>query len=147
AYVDWGFARSAGAGLVQAGPAVSAAQAREAVEEIRRLAAESVEPVAATSRLRAPGAAPAPIVVDRPTWIAANADSMSALMDPVFAQIMSARDQTPSALTTAIGSKVTGGEAGLLLGCLAGKGRGQYDLAPAGPARLLPLAPNLARVV
>ena len=52
-YVDWAFAKATGARLVQAGPSVSAAQAREAVEQIRRLAAEAVEPVAATSRMSA----------------------------------------------------------------------------------------------
>ena len=57
-YVDWSFAKATGAKLVQAGPAVSAAEARDAVEQIRRLAAEAVEPVAATSRLHAPGEAP-----------------------------------------------------------------------------------------
>lgn len=145
-YVDWEFAKSAAARMVQAGPPVSATQAREAVEEIRRLAAESVEPVAATSRMHAPGQAPAPIVVDRPSWIAANADSMSALMDPVFAQIMSKRDHTPSAITAAIGGKVTGGEAGVLLAFLAGKVLGQYDLAPGGTPRLLLIAPNMVQI-
>ena len=66
-YVDWGFAKTAGRRLVQAGPSVSPAEAREAVEQIRALAAEAVEPVAATSRMHAPGAAPAPVVIDRPT--------------------------------------------------------------------------------
>ena len=145
-YVDWGFAKAVGARMVQAGPPVSAGQAREAVEEIRRLAAEAVAPVAATSRMHAPGEAPAPVVVDRPTWIAANADSMSALMDPVFTQIMSRRDHTPSALTAAIGSKVTGGEAGVLLAFLAGKVLGQYDLAPGGTPRLLLVAPNMVQI-
>ena len=145
-YVDWEFAKQAGARLVQAGPTVSVAQAREAVEEIRLLAAEAQGPVAETSRLHAPGTAPAPMVVDRPTWIAANADSMSALMDPVFATLMGKRDRAPSAFASAVGGKVTGGEAGVLLAFLAGKVLGQYDLAPGGTPRLLLIAPNMVQV-
>ena len=145
-YVDWAFAKATGARLVQAGPSVTAAQAKEAVEQIRRLAAEAVEPVAQTSRLHAPGAAPAPIVVDRPTWISVNVDSMSSLLDPVFAQIMTKKGHQPSAATSAIGSKITGGEAGILLSFLAGKVLGQYDLAPEGTPRLLLVAPNMVQI-
>lgn len=145
-YVDWSFAKATGARLVQAGPPVTKAEAREAVAEIRQLAAEAVDPVAETARLRAPGEAPAPVVVDRPTWIAVNADSMSSLMDPVFARLMASRDQQPSAVVTAIGSKVTGAEAGVLLSFLAGKVLGQYDLAPGGSPKLLLVAPNMVQV-
>ena len=145
-YVDWSFAKATGTRLVQAGPAVSAAEAREAVEQIRRLAAEAVAPVAATSRLHAPGAAPAPLVIDRPSWIAVNADSMSALMDPVFAELMSHRQAAPSATAAAIGGKVTGAEAGALLAFLSSKVLGQYDLAPGGTPTLLLVAPNLVQV-
>lgn len=145
-YVDWAFAKATGARLVQAGPPVSAAEAREAVEEIRRLAAEAVEPVAATSRLHAPGSAPAPLVIDRPSWIGVNADSMAALMDPVFADLMSRREHTPSPAAAAIGGKVTGAEAGALLAFLSSKVLGQYDLAPGGTPTLLLVAPNLVQV-
>ena len=145
-YVDWSFAKATGRRLVQAGPAVSAAQAREAVEQIRRLAGEAVEPVAATSRLHAPGAAPAPVIIDRPSWIGVNADSMSALMDPVFADVMRHRSASPSPTAAAIGSKVTGAEAGALLAFLSSKVLGQYDLAPGGTPALLLVAPNMVQV-
>ena len=145
-HVDWSFAKATGARLVQAGPAVTRQEAREAVEQIRQLAAEAVEPVAETARLRAPGEAPPPVVVDRPTWIAVNVDSMSSLMDPVFARLMASRGDTPSAAVTAIGSKVTGAEAGVLLSFLAGKVLGQYDLAPSGTPKLLLVAPNMVQV-
>ena len=83
-YVDWKFATSAGTRLVPPGPDVSPEEAVEAVEEIRALAGQAVEPVAATSRLRAPGDAPAPLVIDRRTWIEVNAASMSGMLDPAF---------------------------------------------------------------
>lgn len=145
-YVDWSFAKATGARIVQPGPQISASEARDAVAEIRQLAAEAVAPVAETSRMHAPGSAPDALVIDRPTWIAVNADSMSALMDPVFAQIMAKKGQTPNAVTAAIGGKVTGAEAGVLLSFLASKVLGQYDLAPGGTPRLLLVAPNMVHV-
>ncbi|MFN2320482.1 MAG: zinc-dependent metalloprotease [Dermatophilaceae bacterium] len=145
-YVDWSFAKATGARLVQAGPSVSVGEAREAVDEIRRLAAESVDPVAETSRMHAPGVAPAPLIIDRPSWIGVNADSMSALLDPVFAEVMRTRDATPSPVAASIGGKVTGAEAGALLAFLASKVLGQYDLAPGGTPTLLLVAPNMVQI-
>ncbi|MDO5502894.1 MAG: zinc-dependent metalloprotease [Actinomycetia bacterium] len=145
-YVDWDFAKATGARLVQAGPQVSAAAAKDAVAEIRALAGEAVAPVAATSQLTAPGEAPAPLIIDRPTWIAVNADSMSALMDPVFATMLEHHDDKPNPTMAAIGGKVTGAEAGALLAFLAGKVLGQYDLAPGGTPRLLLVAPNMLQI-
>jgi coenzyme F420 biosynthesis associated uncharacterized protein len=145
-YVDWAFAKATGGRLVQAGPAVSAGEARAAVDQIRRLAAEAVDPVAETSRLESPGVAPAPLIIDRPTWIGVNADSMSALMDPVFAELMRSRESAPSPTAVAIGGKVTGAEAGALLAFLASKVLGQYDLAPEGTPALLLVAPNMVQI-
>jgi coenzyme F420 biosynthesis associated uncharacterized protein len=145
-YVDWGFAKSAGARLVPAGPSVSAAEAGDVVESVRAAASRARQPVAETARLHAPGTAPDPLVVDRPTWIGLNADSMAAMMDPVFAKLTHRRKQPPSGPAAAIGGKVTGGEAGALLAFMASKVLGQYDLAPEGTPRLLLVAPNLVHV-
>lgn len=142
-YVDWTFAKATGARLVPAGPDVSADEAVEVVEQVRELAAASVEPVAHTSQLRAPGAAPAPLVVDRPTWIAANADSMAAMLDPVVTKLTAKQKHAPGPLAQAIGGKVTGAEAGGLLAFFSTKVLGQYDLAPGGTPALMLVAPNL----
>ena len=143
AYVDWEFAKVTGRRLVAAGPSVSPTQAQDEVAAIRGAAVAARAPVAETSRLHTPAGAPDAVVVDRPTWIATNADSMSALMDPVFAQILTKRGQTPGATVTAIGGKVTGAEAGALLSFMASKVLGQYDLAPGGTPKLMLVAPNL----
>jgi coenzyme F420 biosynthesis associated uncharacterized protein len=142
-YVDWKFAKSAGARLVPPGPDVSHDEAAETVAEIRELAAAAVAPVAATSRLTAPGDAPAPLVVDRPTWIEVNADSMSALLDPALRTMAERRDKEPWAPAQAIGSKLTGAEAGGMLAFLSTKVLGQYDIAPDGTPALLLVAPNI----
>jgi coenzyme F420 biosynthesis associated uncharacterized protein len=145
-YVDWEFAKVAGARLVAPGPKVTPAEAAQVVAEVRTAAQRAQQPVAETARLHAPGDAPAPVVVDRPTWIALNADSMSSLMDPVFGKLVSSQKSPPSDTMKAIGGKVTGGEAGTLLAFMASKVLGQYDLAPHGTPRLMLVAPNLVHV-
>ena len=91
--VDWEFAKAAGARLVPPGPKVSADEAAGVVASVRLAASRAQQPVADTARLHAPGTAPAPLVVDRPTWIGINADSMSAMVDPVFAEMVAKRKQ------------------------------------------------------
>jgi coenzyme F420 biosynthesis associated uncharacterized protein len=145
-YVDWQFAKTAGARLVPAGPKVSAAEAAQVVASVREAAHRAQQPVAETARLQAPGDAPPPVVVDRPTWIALNADSMSALMDPVFGKLVDGQKSAPSDTMKAIGGKVTGGEAGTLLAFMSSKVLGQYDLAPGGTPKLMLVAPNLVHV-
>lgn len=145
--VDWEFAKSTGARLVAAGPSVTPSQAAEEVAAIRAAAVAAHEPVAATSLLQTPADAPAALVVDRPTWIARNVDSMSQLLDPAFAKILQARAAKGApANIGAIGAKVAGAEAGALLAFMAGKVLGQYDLAPGGTPYLMLVAPNLLHV-
>lgn len=150
AYVDWEFAKTTGRTLVPAGPAISPEEAAAEVEAIREAARAAYAPVAETSRLTTPPGAPEAVVVDRPTWIAMNADSMRALLDPAIDGLLAKRKEhdkpEPSPLVTAIGSKVTGAEAGGLLAFMAGKVLGQYDLAPGGTPRLMLVAPNLVQV-
>jgi coenzyme F420 biosynthesis associated uncharacterized protein len=144
--VDWEFAKSAGARLVPPGPKVSAAEAAQAVAEVRSAAYRAQQPVADTARMHAPGDAPQPVIVDRPTWIAVNADSMAALMDPVFGKLLDGQRSGPSDTARAIGGKVTGGEAGALLAFMSSKVLGQYDLAPQGTPQLMLVVPNLVQV-
>ncbi|EAQ00397.1 hypothetical protein JNB_09499 [Janibacter sp. HTCC2649] len=144
-YVDWEFAKTTGRTLVAAGPAVSADEAAAEVGAIHAAARRAHGPVAETSRLSTPDSAPEALVVDRPTWIAMNADSMSAMLEPAFEQIVSKRGGAPSGVGAAIGGKVTGAEAGALLAFMSSKVLGQYDLAPGGTPSLLLVAPNLVQ--
>ncbi len=143
AYVDWEFAKTTGRTLVPAGPVVSPAEARAEVEAIREAAREARQPVADTARMQTPPDAPDALVVDRATWIAVNADSMAALLDPAVDAIVSKRNVTPGPAAQAVGSKVTGAEAGALLAFMSSKVLGQYDIAPGGTPALLLVAPNL----
>jgi coenzyme F420 biosynthesis associated uncharacterized protein len=146
-YVDWEFAKATGRRLVSAGPVVTRDEAVAEVAAIRAAATAAREPVAETARLRTPDDAPDALVVDRATWIAVNADSMGALLDPTFDEIIAKRGaDTPNATVTAVGAKVTGAEAGALLAFMASKVLGQYDLAPGGTPALMLVAPNMIAV-
>ena len=145
-YVDWEFAKTTGRTLVSPGPQVTPAQAAVEVSAIREAAAKAREPVAETARLHTPGDAPQASVVDRATWIAVNADSMSALLDPAFEQMMASRSTPLTGPMATVGGKVTGAEAGGLLAFMASKVLGQYDLAPDGTPTLLLVAPNIVQV-
>jgi coenzyme F420 biosynthesis associated uncharacterized protein len=145
-YVDWEFAKTTGRALVPAGPSVTPAEARAEVAAIKAAALAAREPVAETARMHTPPDAPDALVVDRATWIAVNADSMGALLDPAISAIVEKRGVAPGATAQAVGGKVTGAEAGGLLAFMATKVLGQYDIAPGGTPVLLLVAPNLMSV-
>ena len=147
AYVDWEFAKTTGRTFVPAGPSVTRDEAEAEVAAIRTAARVAREPVAETARMQTPPDAPDALVVDRATWIAVNADSMSALLDPTFDAMIAKRGgNPPGATAVAFGGKVTGAEAGALLAFMASKVLGQYDLAPGGTPALLLVAPNILSI-
>ncbi|QDO89891.1 zinc-dependent metalloprotease [Ornithinimicrobium ciconiae] len=148
-YVDWDFAASTGRRLAPAGPSVSRQEAATLVAELRGAAAAAVEPVAQTSGLRAPEGAPAPLVVDRAGWIAANAVSMKGMLAPVLDHVVASRSKegrAPSPTAQRLGGRVTGAEVGGMLAWMSTKVLGQYDLAPESTPRLLLVAPNVLTV-
>jgi coenzyme F420 biosynthesis associated uncharacterized protein len=158
--IDWNVATSTGVRWARPGPAVSMAEARKVVAELRQLAAVVQEPVREVTGL--PGLTDGGLVavVDRPGWIRANVDGFRVVLDPL-AEHMRERGAAPpqGSLFTAVGSRVTGMQAGLILAYLAGRVLGQYELflppdpdapepspaeAPAG--RLTLVAPNIVMV-
>ena len=74
--------------------------------------------------LRAPGAATAS-VLDRPQWVHANVASMRRLLQPLTARVGERMARSPIA---PIGRRVAGTEMGMLLGFMAQRVLGQYDL-------------------
>ncbi|MGB5952529.1 MAG: zinc-dependent metalloprotease [Ornithinimicrobium sp.] len=148
--VDWDFAASSAGRLVPAGPKASRIEIKDAVAQLRQCAAAAVEPVAHTSQMSAPEDAPAPLIVDRPGWIRANATSLEAMMTPVIDDLLSRRQgekgkaaPTPSELGRRVGGIVSGAEVAGLLSWISTKVLGQYDLAPGRTPRLLLVAPNI----
>jgi coenzyme F420 biosynthesis associated uncharacterized protein len=124
--VDWDLAVSTAKRFVRPGPEVSEGEARDVVSELRAGAQRSEGLVRSYTALHAETATAPIMVVDRPGWVQANADGFRTVMKPLVAKIIDQRG-TPSPTSTAIGSRITGVEAGALLGYLSGKVLGQFD--------------------
>jgi coenzyme F420 biosynthesis associated uncharacterized protein len=152
--VDWELAVSTATRLARPGPEIGRGEAQAVVEELRRGAHDSESHVREFTGLHASSATAPVVVVDRPGWIQANADGFREILRPLIAR-MRERKGEPSGMTAAIGSRVTGLEAGGLLAYLSNKVLGQFDpfySAPNGPGgashggRLLLVAPNIVQV-
>ncbi|MFB9377517.1 zinc-dependent metalloprotease [Kineococcus gynurae] len=159
-FIDFDLAARLGARVVRPGPGSSPAEAAEAVADLRAAAAEAVEPVAATARMRRDPAVaeePPALVVDRASWVRANIAAFADLLGPVQvrpqrtsptrAGVRGAAAARAEQATTALGRRTTAVEMGGLMGLLSGKVLGQFDVftgVDAGePGRLLLVAPNI----
>jgi coenzyme F420 biosynthesis associated uncharacterized protein len=160
--IDWDVAISTGTRWARPGPQVSLAEARRTVSELRDLASAVQQPVYEVTGLSAAGdgALGLVAVVDRPGWIRANVDGFRVVLEPLVEQL---RERAPGgsavpragAVMTAVGSRVTGIQAGLILAYLSGRVLGQYELflppdaSPVDgehPGRLTLVAPNIVMV-
>jgi len=93
-------------------------------DDFHVITAEAEALVAESTGLRAPGGARA-VVVDRGEWVSANVTSMQRMLAPLTARIGARMAASPIA---PIGRTVAGTETGVLLGYLAQRVLGQYDL-------------------
>ncbi len=142
--VDWDLAVRLGSKLAGEGPIVSREDADAVVTELRDGANRSTGLVREFTGLVADDHTAPVLVVDRAGWIQANADGFRVAIAPMVDQLSSKK--TPSGLSLAIGSRITGAEVGGLLGFLAGKVLGQFDPFHAPDGRLLLVAPNIVHV-
>ena len=156
--IDWDVAISTGVRWARPGPQVSLGEARAVVAELRALADTVSEPVRAVTGMSGPGEDGGGwvAVVDRPGWIRANVDGFRVVLDPLAEHLRERGAAPGGSVVTAVGSRVTGVQAGLILAYLASRVLGQYELflppdpsapngvAPAG--RLTLVAPNIMMV-
>ncbi len=156
--IDWDVAISTGVRWARPGPQVSLGEARAVVAELRALADSVSEPVRAVTGMSGPGEDGGGwvAVVDRPGWIRANVDGFRVVLDPLAERLRERSNAPGGSVVTAVGSRVTGVQAGLILAYLASRVLGQYELflppdpsapngvAPAG--RLTLVAPNIVMV-
>ena len=155
--IDWDVAISTGVRWARPGPQVSLGEARAVVAELRALADSVSEPVRVVTGMSGPGADDGWVaVVDRPGWIRANVDGFRVVLDPLAEHLRERGNAPGGSVVTAVGSRVTGVQAGLILAYLASRVLGQYELflppdpsapngvAPAG--RLTLVAPNIVMV-
>jgi len=120
--------------------------------DLHALAADSERRVVAYTGLTLSRPIPPAEAVGRPEWIRANVASMRQLLDPALEKVGGRAGKARPAVRLAAGVAMTA-EVGVLLGFLAQRVLGQYELvlldtAPATrPPRLLFVAPNLARAI
>ncbi|HSZ43896.1 MAG TPA: zinc-dependent metalloprotease [Streptosporangiaceae bacterium] len=155
--IDWQVATATGVRWVRPGPQVSMAEARKVVAELRQLASSVAEPVRTLTGLQGSADDGNVAVVDRAGWIRANVDGFRVVFDPLVQRMTENSGMPqPGSVITAVGSRVTGMQAGLILAYLASRVLGQYELflppdpdapgkeAPAG--RLTLVAPNIVMI-
>jgi coenzyme F420 biosynthesis associated uncharacterized protein len=140
--VDWDLAAATAGALGKTGPNVSYTEAAEVVAELRRLADEAAGHVADYTQLSGP---PSPVrVVDRKDWSSINISGLRQVINPLVAKLTGDRD--PGPFVNAVGSRVTGVQAGTVLAYLSGKVLGQYEVFSSDPGTLLLVAPNIVEV-
>ena len=155
--IDWDVAIATGVRWVRPGPQISMTDARRAVSELRDLADAVREPVRELTGLHSTETIGQVAVVDRPGWIRANIDGFRVVLDPLVSRLAERGSvPAPGSVVTAVGSRMTGMQAGLILAYLASRVLGQYELflppddnaaggiAPAGWLTLV--APNIVMV-
>lgn len=133
--VDWRWAARTGAALVPSGPRTTRLAAEQVVAELSTASVRAEEPVREVTGLLDDRPVPAARIVDRPSWIAAAADSMSRL--------------TGSGTETGQGrlvGKPAGVQVGAMLAFLSTAILGQYDPFVGRDGTLLLVAPNIVGV-
>ncbi|REE97931.1 zinc-dependent metalloprotease [Thermomonospora umbrina] len=155
--IDWNVAVQTGSRLVRPGPQVSPEEARDVVEDLRRLARVAEGHVRDFTGLEAVGGAAHATVVDRPGWIRANVDGFRVVLEPLIDRMQERRGPLAGgpggAVIQAVGSRVTGMQVGAILAYMASRVLGQYELFlppdPSGQSptgRLTLVAPNIVQV-
>lgn len=134
--IDWDAAERVGRRLIPAGPAPTREVAARTVAALRSAAARAGAHVAETARLRPPAFDAPTLVIDRASWVSANARSMRGLLtslDP-------AEPHPP--LSARVQARALGAQFGAALSYLGTRILGQFE--PFGDTqRLLLVAPNI----
>jgi coenzyme F420 biosynthesis associated uncharacterized protein len=144
--IDWSAAQRIGELVAHAGgPGTFDAGVRAEAVEPRAL--EFADRVASYSGLPLSTDLPPLELVDRPSWIAANLQTMRPMLAPVSERLGDHGGPLSGPLRSVSGL-VLGAQVGALTGMLSQRVLGQYDVAlldPGVPPRLLLLAPNLGQ--
>ncbi len=137
--VDWRVARRIAAGIA-GDPGVP-----DLPGDLAELCSDAAERVGAYAQLTPGTPLPAPEAVTRAQWADANLGGMRGVLDPIAEKIGSGSGILRAPLRAA-GGLLLGAEVGGLVGFLAQRVLGQYEVPPTDPerpARLLFVAPNL----
>ncbi|HEY7836156.1 MAG TPA: zinc-dependent metalloprotease [Solirubrobacteraceae bacterium] len=144
--IDWGTAQRVGE-LVAGAGGRGVAHTGVSAATVEPRAHDFAARVSAYSGLPLQGELPPLEIVDRPSWIAANLQTMRPMLSPFSNRL--AEQQGPMAgPLRSVSGLLLGVQVGALTGMLSQRVLGQYDLAlldSGVPPRLLLLAPNLAQ--
>ncbi|WP_041834507.1 zinc-dependent metalloprotease [Actinoplanes sp. N902-109] len=143
-FVDWDLAAATAGALSKSGPAVSYEEATQVVAQLRALTDEARAHVAAYTGLVPQVEGPPVRIVDRKDWAAVNIAGLKEVIIPLVTRLSG--DKQPGAVADAIGSRVTGVQAGTVLAYLSGRVLGQYEVFSAEPGQLLLNAPNIVEI-
>jgi len=123
-----------------------AAASQELPGDLGAICADARERVVAYTGLVAATSLPAPESVQRSAWIAANVESMGAMLDPLGDRLTGGLGFMRGPTRAAAGGLISA-EAGALTGYLSQRVLGQYEFVlvdPLSRPRLLFVAPNIA---
>ncbi|HEX5504181.1 MAG TPA: zinc-dependent metalloprotease [Thermomicrobiales bacterium] len=150
--IDWGQARAVAAGMNR-GVALGDAERASLAAEYRRLVERCLDPIAEYTGARLSRPFDAVLAFDRADWVDANIANFAELFEPLET-LNPLNDQRPRIVTVLWGNlsqTVLSSEVGLLLGYLARRVLGQYDLAllgkePLTDGKLYFVEPNIRQV-
>ena len=142
--IDWDLAASTAKRLAPAPPGVTRTEADAAVAELTRAAHIAAGHVAELTLLHEPPVTALTRVVDRPGWVDVNASGMATLMGPLVDKLAAGRPANK--IVDGIGGKVTGAQAGVLLGFMSGRVLGQFEFFDRPDGQLMLVAPNIVEV-
>src|SRR4029077_4047829 len=116
-------------------------------QSTQSLAHEFARRVGAYTGLGLPAELPPLEMIDRPSWIDANLQTMRPMFDPLVDRLGSGGDGLLSGPLRSAAGHLLGAQLGAVTGMLSQRVLGQYDVSlldASTPPRLLLLAPNLA---
>jgi putative hydrolase len=122
--LDWELAERVARRVAGRDPLFSSYLAESLRADFSSVTAEAEQLVGEHTGLRSPGLASAQ-VVDRASWVSANVRSMRRLLEPLTARV---GERMANSAVAPIGRRIAGTETGVLLGYLAQRVLGQYDL-------------------
>jgi coenzyme F420 biosynthesis associated uncharacterized protein len=144
ALINWELAANTAKKLSPSPPATDQASAEAVVAQLYELAEVAAGHVAEITELSEPPVTAVTRVVDRHGWIDVNTAGMQTVMTPLVDRLASA--SKVGSVGEAVGGRVTGLQAGAIVGFLSGKVLGQFEFFDQPGGQLLLVAPNMVNV-
>jgi len=144
ALINWELAANTAKKLSPSPPATDRASAEAVVAQLYELAEVAAGHVAEITELSEPPVTAVTRVVDRHGWIDVNTAGMRTVMTPLVDRLASA--SKVGSVGEAVGGRVTGLQAGAIVGFLSGKVLGQFEFFDQPGGQLLLVAPNMVNV-